>query len=197
MLKTKFIAFTLNIAIFLSFVGISNPAYAQNTKSCIEKMMPWDDMTACNKEIKAKEAKAAAAKAAVLGATTTSTNVSAPAGSLNSDLLFEMINNHRASIGLPAYQKDERICQVARDRGPELYNEIFVTGNMHAGFKARNLPYWATENMISLGSEQASFNWWMSSSLHRRAIESNVYTHSCGACYGNSCAQIFTAFQPK
>lgn len=165
------------------------PTQAKDTKSCISKTMPWEDASACVSKTKKSSTPV------VLGASTAST-ANKPA-SLNSDVIFDMINAHRASIGLPAYQKDERICQVARERGPELYNEIFVTGNIHGGFYARNLPYWATENMIHQPSEQAAFNWWMSSGLHRRAIESSTYTHSCGECWGNSCAQIFTAFQPK
>ena len=185
MQKSLVISLTVNLIVFISFFGIVQPIQAKETKSCIEKVMPWEDVTVCTKQLQAK--------AAIVGA---SIPASIP-GSLNSDLLFDMINNHRASIGLPAYQKDERLCTIARDRGPDLYNEIFVNGNMHAGFYKLNLPYWATENMISLGSEQASFNWWMNSSIHRRAIESSAHTHSCGACYGNSCAQIFTAFQPK
>ncbi len=187
------------IGIFTIFVVVlgllPNEAYAAPAKSkqkqCIEKTMPWEDISKCIEKAPKPTLNSASASSM------TSTQASAPSGSLNADVLFNMINTHRASIGLPAYQKDERICQVARDRGPELYNEIFVTGAMHAGFYARNLPYWATENMISQGSEQAAFNWWMNSSIHRRAIESPTYTHSCGACYGNSCAQIFTAFQSK
>ena len=117
------------------------------------------------------------------------------AGSLNADILFNMINSHRQSIGLPALQKDPNICAVAQSRAPELYNEIFG-GYMHAGFYARNLPYWATENMIHQNTEAEAFNWWMNSGIHRAAIEGN-YTHACGACQGKSCAMIFTSFVPK
>jgi uncharacterized protein YkwD len=120
----------------------------------------------------------------------------APAdGSLNADVLFNMINTHRSSIGLPPFQKDAGLCSVAQSRAPELYSEVFG-GYMHAGFYARNLPYWATENMIHQDTEQAAFNWWMNSSVHRGAIEGN-YTHACGACQGKSCAMIFTSFVPK
>ena len=96
------------------------PTQAKDTKSCISKTMPWEDASACVSKTKKSSTPV------VLGASTAST-ANKPA-SLNSDVIFDMINAHRASIGLPAYQKDERICQVARERGPELYNEIFVTG---------------------------------------------------------------------
>lgn len=116
--------------------------------------------------------------------------------SLNSESIFEMINSHRASIDLPPFQKDERLCALAQERGPELYDEIFVTRNIHGGFYERNLPYWITENMKHGDSESTVFNWWMSSSIHRKAIEGS-FTYSCGECYGNSCVQLFTSYQPK
>jgi uncharacterized protein YkwD len=122
--------------------------------------------------------------------------VSAASHSLSSEVLFQKINNHRAKIGLPAFQKDERICQVAQSRAPELYREIFVTRRMHQGFYGRKLPYWATENMIHQNTEDQAFNWWMRSYIHRKAIQGN-YKYACGACSGKSCAMIFTSFQPK
>jgi len=116
--------------------------------------------------------------------------------SLNPDTIFEMINNHRASLNLPPFQKDDRLCALAKERGPELYDEIFVTHNIHGGFYSRNLPYWITENMKYGDSETSVFNWWLGSSIHRKAIEGN-FTYSCGECYGNSCAQLFTSYQQK
>lgn len=128
--------------------------------------------------------------------TPTSTPAPVSSNSLNADTMFSLINAHRQSMGLPAFEKEEKLCQLAASRAPELYDEIFVTGKVHAGFDARNLPYWITENMVSRPTEQEGFNWWLSSSLHRRAIEGN-FKYSCGACSGNSCAQLFTSYDPK
>lgn len=116
--------------------------------------------------------------------------------SLNSEIIFNLLNEHRASLNMAPFSKDERICSVATSRGPELFDEIFVTHTMHAGFYALNLPYWATENVAHFGSESIIVNWWLNSPVHRSAIEGN-YTHSCGACLGNSCSQIFTSFVAK
>lgn len=116
--------------------------------------------------------------------------------SLNPEILFTLINNHRQSIGKNAFEKDGRLCSLAVERGPELYDEIFVTHNVHAGLTNRNLPYWITENMAHYDSEEQVFNWWMGSTIHRRAIESDN-KYSCGECYGNSCAQLFTSWSPK
>lgn len=116
--------------------------------------------------------------------------------SLSADLLFDMINNYRASIGKPAYQKDDNLCSLAQERGPELYDEVFTSGNIHGGLYARNLPYWITENMKYGPDENDVFNWWMGSSIHKKAIEGD-FTYSCGECYGNTCAQLFTSYQPK
>lgn len=129
----------------------------------------------------------------LLSNTTTS---SSPQNSLNSEIIFVLINNHRKDIGKPAFEKDEQLCNLARERGPELNNEIFGNGTVHAGLYSRNLPYWITENMASYPSEEQVFNWWMGSTIHRKAIESDN-KYSCGECNGNSCAQLFTSYIPK
>lgn len=116
--------------------------------------------------------------------------------SLNPEILFVLINNHRQSIGKAPFEKEGRLCSLAIERGPELYDEIFVTRNVHAGLTKRNLPYWITENMAHYDTEEQVFNWWMGSTIHRRAIESDS-RYSCGECFGNSCAQLFTSFTPK
>lgn len=118
-----------------------------------------------------------------------------PNFSVNADTLFSIVNNYRTSIGLPPFEKDSVICDIAKKRGPELDREV-ETGTIHAGFYALNLPYWATENMKYGGNEQEMFNWWLNSPIHRNAIEGN-YKYSCGECFGHSCNQIFTNYQQK
>lgn len=117
-------------------------------------------------------------------------------GSLSSDTIFLLINLHRKNLGLAAFEKDEKLCSIAASRGPELYNEIFGSSSVHKGFYDRNIPFWITENMAHYGSEDAIVNWWLGSGIHRRAIESDA-KYSCGACVGNSCAQLFTSWVPK
>ena len=126
----------------------------------------------------------------------TPTPAATATGGLNADLLFSMVNTKRTEAGLPAFEKEPRVCEVVNSRAPELYNEIFVTYTMHQGFYARNLPYWATENMIHMNTEQQALSWWLSSPVHRGAIYGN-YKYSCTACSGNSCAQVFTNFEAK
>ncbi|MGI8419445.1 MAG: CAP domain-containing protein [Candidatus Levyibacteriota bacterium] len=116
-------------------------------------------------------------------------------GGLNPDTLFSMVNSYRQSNGLPAFQKDDKSCSLAASRAPEIAGEM-AAGTMHSGLRARNLPYWNTENIISMNSEVAAFNWWINDSIHRQAIES-TNTFSCVACSGNSCAEEFTSYQAK
>lgn len=115
---------------------------------------------------------------------------------LNAETLFSMVNSYRASIGLSPFEKDPRVCEIVASRAPELDNEVWGNSYMHAGFKARNLPYWATENMISMRTEQEALTWWLNSPVHRSAIQGN-YKYACLACAGKSCAMIFTNFDPK
>ncbi len=152
---------------------------------------------------KAVESQAAASPSPI--ASTTSIPTPSPSAtpvtpsnpnSLNAELIFQMINNHRVSIGKPPYEKEERLCKIAQDRVPQLQNEIFGSGIMHAGLKAMNLPFWNTENIGGFQTEKQTYDWWMSDYIHRVAIESD-HKYSCGACLGNTCAQEFSSFVPK
>jgi uncharacterized protein YkwD len=116
-------------------------------------------------------------------------------GGLNADDILSMVNSYRAAQGLPAFQQDAKTCSLAQERAPEVAGEV-ASGNMHAGLIAMNLPYWNTENIISMNSDQAAFNWWINDPIHHAAIVSNN-TYSCIACSGNSCAEEFTSYQPK
>lgn len=115
---------------------------------------------------------------------------------LNGDVLFNLVNTMRTQYGLAPFQKDDRICNVALSRVPELDNEIWVSHTMHAGFYARNLPYFATENIISMRTEQEALKWWLNSPVHRAALLGN-YKYACTACSGKSCSMIFTNFDMK
>lgn len=121
----------------------------------------------------------------------------APAGSLSSEVMLDLINQHRVNKGLPIYEKDDRLCALAQSRIPQLQNEMYGSGFVHQGFNVMDLDYWVTENMVAKPSEQAGLGWWLGSGLHRRAIESVEHTHSCGACSGTVCIQLFSSFRPK
>jgi uncharacterized protein YkwD len=110
--------------------------------------------------------------------------------------LFAMANEHRAKIGLPAFEKEEKVCQMVAQRAPQVYDEVFKEGPMHKGFKALNLPYWATENIAAYDSIDKNFDFWLRDDIHRKAIESAA-KYSCVACSGTYCSQIFTSFIPK
>jgi uncharacterized protein YkwD len=116
-------------------------------------------------------------------------------GGLDSEKLFSMSNDYRAARGLPALQKDERSCSLAASRAPEIAGEV-ASGALHAGLASRALPYWNTENIISMSSEEEAFNWWVNDPIHHQAIVGN-FTYSCVACVGNNCAQEFTNYQAK
>lgn len=114
-------------------------------------------------------------------------------GSADGEAMFAKINAHRASIGLPAFQKSDRLCAIASQRAPEIHNEVFGSGYIHQGFNERGYNANATENMVAMGSLDANFNWWMNSGIHRRAIESPTLVYSCGECVGGGCVQIFSS----
>lgn len=116
--------------------------------------------------------------------------------SLNPDRIFDLVNTYRISHGLLRFQKDDRICAIAKERSAQVYNEIFVTGALDAGLAGMHLPFFVTENIIYDDTEQNAVNWWLNDSTHLQIITGN-YTYSCVACSGLSCAQIFTSYIPK
>lgn len=118
-----------------------------------------------------------------------------PANSLDGDKILSLINDHRKSIGLSELQKDQRSCDLAAARAPEIMHEV-ETGTMHAGLAARNLPYWNNENIAYYNTEEQTVNWWIADTIHRRQLEGN-FKYSCVECYHNSCAQELTNFAPK
>jgi uncharacterized protein YkwD len=107
-----------------------------------------------------------------------------------------MVNDHRSKLGLPVFEKEDRVCQMVASRAPQVYDEVFKDGPMHKGFKALNLPYWATENIAAYDSIEKNFDFWLRDDIHRKAIESAA-KYSCVACSGTYCSQIFTSFVPK
>lgn len=118
-------------------------------------------------------------------------------GGNDPEVVFNLINQHRASKGLPAYQKDERLCEIAKRRQAQLQNEISGDGYIHQGFDAMDLEYYISEIMTYQPNEQAVLNWWLNSSLHRRGVESTQHTHTCGICSGTICIQLLSSFIPK
>lgn len=121
----------------------------------------------------------------------------AEGATLDDNLIFSLINDHRTQMGLPAFQKDDALCSLARTRSTELHGELFEgKGALHSGLYNRNLPYWITEDAKWGSNEAGTVKWWLNSPIHRRAIE-GTYTYSCGACTGSQCSQLFTSYTPK
>lgn len=116
-------------------------------------------------------------------------------GSPNAEKLFLMVNEHRAKLGKPAFDKDDRLCKIAEGRAPQVDGEL-SSGTLHKGFKALNLPYWATENIAAYNTIEEDFKFWISDYIHRAAIEGD-HKYSCVACAGASCSQIFSSFVPR
>ncbi len=114
---------------------------------------------------------------------------------LNSERIFEMINQYRASQGLAPFEHDQTVCKLAQERSAELEAEI-NNGTIHSGLYGRDLPYWIFENAKVGSNEQDTFAWWINSPIHHRSIVSN-YKFSCIKCAGNNCSQLFTSFSPK
>jgi uncharacterized protein YkwD len=123
-------------------------------------------------------------------------NMSADGANLNPDVIFDMINAHRAAIRKAPFQKEPSLCSLAKTRSTELHDELFVKGGLHSGLYNRNLPYWITENAKYGSNEAGTVQWWLNSPIHRSAIEGDS-VYSCGACVGTQCSQLFTSFTPK
>lgn len=137
-----------------------------------------------------------ASSSAAVESITQPTPSAGSSGGLNAEILFATVNQTRAQTGLPPFQKHPDVCQVAYSRAPEIENEIYGNSYIHAGFKTKNIPFWASENMISQQTEQEALNWWLNSPVHRSAILGNDM-YACTVCSGKTCAMIFSNLEPK
>lgn len=144
--------------------------------------------------VKTEEKKENKSPAPSVSAAPSSSPAAALTGS-NADILFQMTNDHRAKIGKPAFEKEERLCKIAETRAP-MVNQELKSGTLHKGFKEMNLPYWATENLAAYQTMKENFQFLVTDYIHRVAIESD-HKYSCTACVGTSCSQIFSSFVSK
>lgn len=113
----------------------------------------------------------------------------------NPDVIFELVNNHRASIGKVPFIKDEALCSLAQTRANEIGSEM-SRGVLHSGLYNRDLGYFITENAKTGGDENETVRWWLNSYIHRSQIQSD-YTNACVGCVGKNCALLFTSYTPK
>ncbi len=114
---------------------------------------------------------------------------------LNSNAIFDLVNQYRASLGLTAFEKDDKVCELAATRSTEIPAEI-ERGSLHSGLYNRNLPYWIWENAKYGSDEQGTVAWWLASPIHHQSIVGD-YKFSCVKCSGSYCSELFTSFSPK
>ena len=116
---------------------------------------------------------------------------------INEEKLWSLIQDWRVKNNLEPYIEDQRLCDIAKKRAPEIQNEI-DSSTTHSGFltKFKNYPYKISENVIAYAKDESdALNWWLSSSSHRKALEYS-WSYSCVKCFNNFCSQIFSSFEP-
>ncbi len=98
---------------------------------------------------------------------------------------MDLINNHRASIGLRALIHDDQMGEIARTHSQNMASGAVAFG--HTGFSSRCSASksaigggnWCGENVAGgQTSPKAAFTSWMNSSGHRANIEQGRATHS-------------------
>jgi uncharacterized protein YkwD len=114
---------------------------------------------------------------------------------LDTGKIFGLVNQYRASLGLPPFEQVEKVCELAQTRSSEIIAEI-GNGTLHSGLYNRPLPYWIFENAKYGSNEEGTVAWWLASPIHHHSIVSD-YKYSCVRCTGSYCTQLFTSFSPK
>lgn len=111
---------------------------------------------------------------------------------IDEDVLWNLVNKHRSLLGLEAFTKDEHLCEIARERAPEIKLEY---DSPHKGFLERynGLPFVLAENGTGGDNPEDALNRWINSPSHRAALNGS-WTYSCIACAGHDCVQIFTSY---
>lgn len=101
------------------------------------------------------------------------------------DQFFQLVNNHRASLGLRAVIASEELSEIALIHSQNMASGKVAFG--HTGFSGRCSDAraalgggnWCAENVANgQSTPQAVFTSWMNSSGHRANIESSRATHS-------------------
>lgn len=113
-----------------------------------------------------------------------------PIPTMDQQRLWDHIQMWRRSQGLPEYIEDSFLCSIADKRIQEIqtnfshdkfYEKIDCEQSCKLG-----------ENINSGYSKaQSALNGWLNSPLHRAALESTEYTHSCVRSMGDKSVQIF------
>ncbi len=114
---------------------------------------------------------------------------------LDSDKIFNLVNDYRVSQNLAPFEKNDEVCTLAQTRSTEIPAEI-KNGTLHSGLYNRPLPYWIWENAKYGSNEEGTVAWWLASPLHHKSIVGD-YKYSCVKCTGSYCSQLFTSFIPK
>lgn len=115
---------------------------------------------------------------------------------LDSEKLWNLVNEYRLSKNLPAFIKHQDLCKIAQERAPEIKNEI---NDPHSGFLTRykNYPYRISENgETSAIDEQDALGGWIKSAPHHQALLAD-WQYSCIACSDHHCVQIFSNFKEQ
>lgn len=128
-------------------------------------------------------------------ATSSATQTPVSYASLNGDAILTIINSYRATIGRPAFEKEGKLCELARTRALEIPLEI-MNGTLHSGLYNRNLPYWVWENAKYGSSEAGTVNWWLNSAIHRKMLQS-AYKYSCIGTNGTYATALFSSYEAK
>ena len=103
--------------------------------------------------------------------------------------LWSLIQDWRLKNGLQPYIKDQRLCEIAKDRSDDPFDN-------HKGFfdKYGNRPYILSENVASwVSTELQTIYGWLNSPGHLANLK-NPYAYSCVICQQSTCVQIFSNF---
>lgn len=127
------------------------------------------------------------------GTTTGGGTTTNPPATLSwTEQFMDLVNDHRASIGLRAMIHDDDLQRIVLEHSQDMANGTVAFG--HTGFSSRCSASraalgggnWCGENVAAgQTSPQAAFNSWMNSSGHRANIESSRATHT-GFAYARS-----------
>lgn len=115
-----------------------------------------------------------------------------PKVSLDEGVLWSLVQDWRVDQGLQTYTKDQRLCDLASARLPEI-KALFE----HDGWKEHiaGMEYVRIAENISrdYSSESNTLDGWLLSPTHKASLD-YPYSYSCIKCDGTYCVQEFGNF---
>lgn len=117
--------------------------------------------------------------------------------------VFEQVNQHRATVGLPPLQLDSRLSQQAKAHSQDMANKLLPVGHANLKTRARKIGRLVSGRRLRISENVAyifshdrpakrAVDGWLRSEHHRPVVEGDYRLTGVGVAIGDKGALYFT-----